>query len=89
VGTPILIGASAPGCPNPNYEYWVLYPGAGLYTELQAYTTSASFNWPTTGLPAGTYRINIWVRDASSSGTYGNTYGSWDAYNASVYYTLS
>jgi hypothetical protein len=87
-GTTVTISPSAPGCPNPLYEFWVLAPGASLYTLEQVYGTGA-FSWNTTGLALGTYRINVWVRDSSSAGVFGNAYGRWDAYNASLLYTLS
>ena len=90
VGTTVAITASAPGCPNPSYEFWVLAPGASLSTLGQAYSSNSSvFNWNTTGLAPGTYRITVWVRDGSSSGLSHNGYGSWDAYNANLLFTLT
>jgi len=89
VGTTVTITASAPGCPNPQYEFWVLAPGSSLYTLAQPYGSSATFTWNTTGLAKGLYRINVWVRDASSAGTGSNSYGSWDAYNYSLTFSLS
>jgi len=88
-GTPITVTASASACPNPLYEFWVLAPGASLYTLAQPYSTNGVFNWDTTGKAAGTYRFSVWVRDASSAGTYGNSSGTYDAYNANLYYTLT
>jgi hypothetical protein len=87
-GTQVGITAAAPACLNPRYEFWVLAPGASLYTLGQIYGSGPVFTWDTTGLPQGTYRIAIWVRDASSSGISGNSYGTWDAYDASLVYTL-
>ncbi len=89
VGTNVSLTASAPGCPNPQFEYWALYPGASLYTLVQAYTTSATLMWPTAQLPIGTYRLNVWVRDGSGPGVYGNASGTYDAYDASLYYPLT
>jgi len=89
VGTPITVTASASGCPNPLYEFWVLAPGASLYTLAQPYSTNGVFNWNTSGKATGTYRFSVWVRDASSPGTYGNSSGTYDAYNANLYYALS
>ncbi|HEV2415049.1 MAG TPA: glycosyl hydrolase family 18 protein [Candidatus Dormibacteraeota bacterium] len=88
-GTTITIAASAPGCPTPQYEFWILYPGATSYKLMQSYGSSATLTWPTAGLPKGTYRINVWVRDATSKGADGNASGTWDAYNAGLYYTVS
>ncbi|HEV2415821.1 MAG TPA: PQQ-binding-like beta-propeller repeat protein, partial [Candidatus Dormibacteraeota bacterium] len=91
VGGTIAITAAASGCPNasPQYEFWVLAPGASLYTDARPYSTSAVFSWSTVGLAPGTYRINVWARDAQSPGAYSNPYGTWDTYNASLYYTLT
>ena len=90
-GTPVTFTATASGCPNPNpqYEFWVLAPGASLYTLAQPYSTTNTFPWPTTGLQTGTYRINVWAKDANSAGAFGNSYGRWDTYNANVTYTLT
>lgn len=85
----VNITASAPGCSQPHYEVWILYPGASLYTLVQPYGAGGTIAWNTAGLPKGTYRIDVWVREASSPGAYGNAWGTWDAYNASVFYTLS
>jgi hypothetical protein len=90
-GTSVALTATASGCPNPSplYEFWVLAPGASLYTLGQAYGSSSTFNWNTAGLAPGSYRINVWARDASSPGTFGNPSGRYDAYNASLVYTVS
>ena len=80
-GSTISITAIASGCPNPQYEFWILAPG-GTWTIAQGYSSSATFSWNTTGLPAGTYRYSVWVRDASSSAAY-------DAFFPSVTYTLT
>ena len=68
-GTAITITANASGCTNPRYEFWILAPG-GSWTIVQPYSSAASFAWMTSGLPAGTYRYSVWVRDASSSASY-------------------
>jgi hypothetical protein len=90
-GTPVKVTAHASGCPNPNplYEFWVLAPGASTYQVGQAYSTSATFNWDTTGLAPGTYRIAVWVQDAASGGGSGSTAGRWDASNNSTLFKLS
>jgi hypothetical protein len=89
VGTTITITAVAAGCPNPQYEFWILAPGASSYSNLQPYSGTASASWLTGGLAPGTYRINVWVHDTSNSGLYKNASGGWDAYNATLLYTLS
>jgi hypothetical protein len=80
-GTTITITASASGCTNPRYEFWILAPG-GSWTIAQAYFSTATFSWNTTGLPAGIYRYSVWVRDASSGASY-------DTYFPGTAYTLT
>jgi outer membrane protein assembly factor BamB len=87
-GTPVAITGAATGCPNPRYAFFILYPGSQTWQAAQAYSPSATFNWNTTGQPAGTYNFSIWARDASSSGTFGNSLGTWDTYRA-IQYTLT
>jgi len=88
VGTAVNVTASAPGCPNPLFEFWVLAPGASVYSLARGYGT-AVLSWNTSGLAPGTYRFSIWVRDNSSTGTFGNGSGRYDAYNASLLFTLT
>jgi hypothetical protein len=77
----ITITASASGCTNPRYEFWILAPG-GSWTIAQPYSSTATFGWNTTGLPAGTYSYSVWVRDASSAASY-------DAYFPGTAYVLT
>src|SRR5439155_300410 len=81
-GTTVTLTGSASGCPNPRYEFWVQTPGSSCRAVVLAYSSSATFNWNTTGLPAGNYRYSVWVRDASSGAAY-------DAYFPGTAYTLS
>jgi hypothetical protein len=89
VGTTVTFSASASGCPNPLYQFWVLAPGSTTWQVLHAYSSTATFNWNTTGLAAGTYRYTVWVRDASSAGTGCNSLGCFDAYSPATSYTLT
>ena len=84
-GSSVTFTASAGGCANPQYEFWILAPGGTAYQLAQAYSSSGTFTWKTTGLAPGTYQISIWVRDANSGGAYGNQVGRWDTYNGSPY----
>jgi hypothetical protein len=84
-GTTVTFTAVASGCSNPSYQFWILAPGATSWALAQAYSTSATFTWDTTGKPVGTYGISVWARDATSAGTSSNGSGSWDAYNSSQY----
>ena len=77
-GTTVAFSASASGCPSPRYQFWVLAPG-GAWTIAQSYSSSATFDWITTGLPAGIYHYSVWVRDATSGASY-DAYFSGNAY---------
>jgi hypothetical protein len=74
-GTPVTITAVASGCPNPRYQFWILPPG-GSWTIAQPYSSTAAYNWNTTGLAAGTYSYSVWVRDASSAASYDSFFPS-------------
>jgi hypothetical protein len=87
-GTPVSITGSAPSCPNPRYQFWVLYPRSQTWQRAQAYSINATFSWNTTQQPAGTYNFSIWARDASSAGTSGNVLGTWDS-TTTLQYTLT
>src|SRR5207247_2105470 len=67
-GSTVTFSASSTGCPNPRYRFWVAPPG-GAWSVVQAYGTSSTFNWSSTS-SAGTYRIEVDVRDASSPAAY-------------------
>src|SRR5260370_10662260 len=84
-GTSVMVTASAPGCANPLYQFWTLAPGATSWQVAQAYSTSASLSWSTTGLSPGAYQVAVWARDASSTGVSGNSFGRWDAFTSMSY----
>jgi len=68
-GASVTITAAASGCPSAQYEFWIQTP-SGTWTIAQAYSSSNTFIWNTGGLPTGTYRYSVWVRDASSGASY-------------------
>jgi hypothetical protein len=88
-GTPVTITGSAQGCPNPQYEVWILYPKSVTWRLAQPYGSSADFAWTTAGQPAGAYRLSVWVQDAGSAGTYANSMGRYDAFNSGLFYLLN
>ena len=87
-GTAVTITGAASGCSNPLYEFWILVPGSSTWTVAQAYSTSATLSWSSTGLPPGTYTFSVWVRDASSAGGVSTSLGSFDAF-VGISYTLT
>jgi hypothetical protein len=71
-GAHVTLTASASGCTNPNpvYEFWMLPAGSSVWVVVRGYTTGATYDWNTTGAPAGTARFGVWVRDAASTAAY-------------------
>ena len=86
-GTQVTFTGSALGCPHPLYQFWILAPGHA-WQILQAYTSTATVNWSTTGLPAGSYLYTVWARDSSSAGTSCGSLGCEDAYFPGTAYSL-
>jgi putative pyrroloquinoline-quinone binding quinoprotein len=88
-GTAVVFTGVASGCGGtPQYEFWILTPGSTTWVIAQAYSTSATFNWTTTGLPPGLYRFSVWVKDSSSSGGSCNSLGCNDTFVA-INHTLT
>jgi hypothetical protein len=63
----VTITASAAGCPNPLYEFWMRPSGSATWQILQDYSTSPTYHWNSTGAAAGTEYFGVWVRDAAST----------------------
>jgi hypothetical protein len=84
-GTTVTVTATASGCTNPLYAFWVLVPGSSTWQLTQSYGSKAAFTWITVGKAAGTYRFAVWARDAGSGGTAGDVLGRWDSYSMSSY----
>jgi spore germination protein YaaH len=85
-GTQVTVTASSTSsafCPNPLYKFWILASGSSTWQMVQDYSTSATFNWNSTGAVLGTYHLGVWVRDASSPGA-----GRYDS-NASIPFVLA
>src|SRR2546425_362553 len=68
-GTTVTFTATATGCPNPTYQFWLLPPG-GAWRVTQAYSSSNTWNWSTSGVATGTYTLDVYARDASSTAAY-------------------
>src|SRR3989475_251015 len=68
-GTTVTFTATATGCPNPTYQFWLLPPGGG-WSVTQAYSSSNTWNWSTSGVATGTYTLDVYARDASSTAAY-------------------
>ena len=64
----VALSASTSGCPTPNYRFWV--GQNGVWKVVQDYSAISTFSWNTGAYAAGTYGVEVDVRDASSSVTY-------------------
>jgi hypothetical protein len=85
-GTSVTITASATGCPNPEFEFWMLPPGGTWQVVGGGYFKgSGTFTWPTAGEPAGSYHFSVWARDAGSPGTLGAPPNTYDAFQSYAY----
>jgi hypothetical protein len=79
-GTTVTVFGSSNNCTTPSYEFLLLPPG-GAWTVTRPFSTTASWNWITTGLPTGTYQLGVWAKQAASTRKY-------DAYAITIF-TLS
>jgi alpha-tubulin suppressor-like RCC1 family protein len=73
--------ASCSGAATPEYQFSTKAPGAADFTTLQAYGTSATANWPTTGLALGTHTLRVQTRAVGST--------SPNEASATLYYSLT
>jgi len=67
-GSAVTFTAASTGCVSPRYRFWVRTPD-GAWTIRQDYGASNVFVWSATGR-AGTYGIEVDVRDALASVSY-------------------
>src|SRR6266480_886114 len=87
-GTSITFTASAGGCPNPLYQFWLLPPG-GSWQIKQAYSAGNTFVWNTAGLAPGDYLYTAWARNSTSPGTLCSSLGCNDAFMVAATYSLT
>lgn len=73
-GTTVTLSALAYTCTNPEYEFWL--ETNGTFSIVQAYSSSSTYSWPTSGLAAGSYNFSVWVRQAGD----GANYDAWDGF---------
>jgi hypothetical protein len=83
-GTPVVFTASFSGCSTPSqlYEFWMRAASQSSWQLVQAYSSSATYNWNSTGAAAGGVYFGVWVKDATS------TTSTFDA-NNNLLYTVS
>jgi hypothetical protein len=69
-GTANDIAAAARGCSNPEYQFWVLPPGASTWRMVQPYSSTNTYTVNTPGLAPGPYRVGVWVRQQGAATAY-------------------
>ena len=70
-GTHVTVTATATGCTNsPRYEFWLRPATSSTWQLVQAYGTSATYDWNTMGALPGTVYLGVHVRDANSTAGY-------------------
>jgi hypothetical protein len=67
-GTHVTITGAASGCnnANPRYEFWMRAASQSTWQLVQGYSTSATYDWNSTGAAAGTVYFGVWAKDAGS-----------------------
>lgn len=66
-GTPVVLTGAAACLGTPEYRFWVRAPG-GSWTIVQDYSSMKTFTW--TPATAGTYQLEVDVRNQGASATY-------------------
>jgi hypothetical protein len=69
-GTQVILTASSTGCNNPRYQFWLQDPGS-RWSMVQDYSATTTYTWAAGNNKApGTYNLQVYARDSSSSDTY-------------------
>jgi len=80
VGNKITFTAAASGGSG-SYEYlYKVRNPAGVWSVTRTYSAEAAWTWNTAGLATGTYKIEVWTKNAGSN-------AAWEAYK-NMSYTL-
>jgi nicotinamide mononucleotide (NMN) deamidase PncC len=68
-GTHVIVTASTT-CTNanPRYQFWLRTTNTD-WQLVQAYSTSNTYDWNSTGAPVTTVYIGVWVKDSASTTT--------------------
>jgi hypothetical protein len=70
VGTPVVWTATASGGTSPlEYQFWRFKQGAG-WTIVQSYRSLNTFAWTPSAQEAGSYALQVWVRQTGSGAPY-------------------
>jgi spore germination protein YaaH len=69
VGAAVVLTSTTATCPQPLWRFWIQPPGGG-WTVVQDYSSTRTYTWSTAGKAAGTYNVEVDVRDASTTDSY-------------------
>src|SRR6266550_3025088 len=69
VGARVTVTAATSACPAPRYRFWLRAPGS-RWSMVQDYSASATYAWSTAPYAAGTYQLEVDVRDVSTVTAY-------------------
>jgi hypothetical protein len=67
-GATVVWTADATCTIAPQYQFWFHGPN-GVWTLLQDWSTTSTYNWDTTGLALGVWNMQVWVRDIGYAGS--------------------
>jgi hypothetical protein len=71
-GTTVVLTGSATCTGTPQYRFQMRKPGAA-WQVVQGYSSAATYNWNTTGLPFGGYGVEVDVRNTGATSDYETT----------------
>jgi hypothetical protein len=77
IGTPVTITASAVGCTNPVFEFWLMYPD-GTWHMVQPFGRNL-WTWNTSTYAPGNYKIHVWANNT------GDPQVRWEAFGETIY----
>jgi hypothetical protein len=70
IGTAVTFTSAPASCSAPQFKWWVR-DTAGIWAIVKDYPVgTATYDWPTGSLPAGTYQVGVWVRQTGSTASY-------------------
>jgi len=70
-GTITFTAHASGGTGNYEYKFWL--KTAGVWNVVQDYSSTDTWAWNTTGTMAGTYSVQVYIRNAGSSAAYETT----------------
>ena len=72
VGTPVTFTAAASGCQhaNPLYQFVMRPASQPDWQTVQAYSTTPTYSWNSTGAAGGIVYFGVWAKDAASTAAY-------------------